>query len=616
FEESKSNVRAICCSNIGIGSSLESENMSRTAFSLELDCKLLSNVINTLYLTEIKNNIELDLELLEFICLLNFEKDITSISCSLPDEPLIGLQFDSWEVAKLYIREYGKKRGFVVKRYRVQLLSDDRSLESNGIYMGLMNLEHNHNLNINNVKFAAIFRKFDQDIMSEIEYAYLLEKQKEEPIMFIQPLINTDSDRLCSIFWMTEDQIVLWSHFSDIVLHDNTLRTNKYNYPLFLFILVNNDRRSRLRAQAFLNDETKESYEWAVFASSTIANVVEALDSRMQKEALKKSFMMWKYKSTTFHQPFIVENIFNNMCESVLYQCEKVPNEEAFDLIENQLSPSFFIYGLLAFVSSWPHMPFNEIPLVDNQNNEDVMNIEDHYDHRQAYLKTLINSVSKESIQEVWQIIPYMHYFKLMVKNSNALFHVMLMSIQWFQDNIWNKVELASNEYFIGVSSKHLNNFYDNSLQRTYLIPKHYNNVQEEHVHQHIRKKLYYDQLMGHFKKVLHYSIESNDQNALDDLILSYISEKETNRQTNMQSEYEILRENINSNCEIKLFNGHVLDANNVKDPLEHIVSNQKENKHKADNSDTNNTVGGRKCGLCHKTGHYAPKYPTKNSDC
>ena len=61
---------------------------------------------------------------------------------------------------------------------------------------------------------------------------------------------------------MTSNQILLWSRYSDVILHDNTLRTNKYNFPLSLFILVDNDSKSRLSAQAFLNDKTQESYEW------------------------------------------------------------------------------------------------------------------------------------------------------------------------------------------------------------------------------------------------------------------------------------------------------------------------------------------------------------------
>ena len=80
----------------------------------------------------------------------------------------------------------------------------------------------------------------------------------------------------------------------------------------------------------------------------------------------------------------------------------------------------------------------------------------------------MLDSVSGESIKEIWRITPYMftnsyqhiiifkdgthlctclllvshgiicrHYFKLMVENSNALFHVLLMPTKWFQDDIW-----------------------------------------------------------------------------------------------------------------------------------------------------------------------------------
>src|SRR5581483_454960 len=81
-----------------------------------------------------------------------------------------------------------------------------------------------------------------------------------------------------------------------------------------------------------------------VASSSSMTDVVNAIDSRMQKEALNASFITWKYKTLTYHQPFvivhmfsniekqiqnhlssrIVEELHNQMCESVLYQCKKI----------------------------------------------------------------------------------------------------------------------------------------------------------------------------------------------------------------------------------------------------------------------------------------------------
>ena len=61
---------------------------------------------------------------------------------------------------------------------------------------------------------------------------------------------------------MTLEQHERWSRFHNIIIHDNTVRTNKYNYPLSLFILIDNYNKSKLTAQAFLQDERQESYEW------------------------------------------------------------------------------------------------------------------------------------------------------------------------------------------------------------------------------------------------------------------------------------------------------------------------------------------------------------------
>ena len=507
-----------------------------------------------------------------------------------PVELAIGSRFPSWIIAEHYIKEYGRQKGFVINRYRVEYHKADSTVkkrtfsceyagkykpkktkpldqqrnkgskktdckwhinlsnpENSGfVHVTFMNLEHNHEILANNATFATKFRQFDQSVLAEIERAvvygrcdaytirnllqplfpdqlfltqdlsnaiqkikcknrivgsdashllkFLLNQQKEEPMMFVQPLINKDSNRLCGIFWMTANQIILWSHYSDVVLHDNTSRTNKYNYPLSLFVIVDNDGKSRLGAQAFLSDETQESYEWvlqqtldatgfepkviltdmdpamdaackivykntyhihciwhmsqnlpkrlksklgtenfkqfvcdfwkmrnslcvdvfeqrfealletfpnakeylcdpiystryswacafvkriftagmqstqrvesingiihkAVSSSSTMADVVEALDSRMQKESMNKDFLAWKYKSTTYHQPFVVNNFFSNinniiqkyfsprivteiqkqMCESVLYRCERISLEEAFEFTEDQL---------------------------------------------------------------------------------------------------------------------------------------------------------------------------------------------------------------------------------------------------------------------------------------
>ncbi|CAG8636068.1 16722_t:CDS:2, partial [Racocetra persica] len=359
------------------------------------------------------------------------------------------------------------------------------------VYITFVYLEHNHSINADNKRFATAFRRFDKSIMAEIEHAvvygqcdaymirnlfqpkfpdqlfltqdlsnaiqkikrdkkvkgsdasyllkFLLNQQKEEPTIFVQPLINIDSNRLCSIFWMTANQILLWSRYFDVILHDNTSRTNKYNYPLSLFVLVDNEGKSRLGAQVFLNNETQESYEWVlqqildatssephvfitdmdptmnaackniykntyyihciwhlsqnlpkrlksklghkarnslsvnvfeqqfqaliekiftagmqsmqcvesinalihkeVSSSSYMTDVVEAIDSRMQREALNAKRLFGNIKELIQnHLSYrIIEELKNQMCELVLYQCKKIEIDSAIEFNEDQL---------------------------------------------------------------------------------------------------------------------------------------------------------------------------------------------------------------------------------------------------------------------------------------
>jgi hypothetical protein len=94
----------------------------------------------------------------------------------------------------------------------------------------------------------------------------------------------------------------------------------------------------------------------AVVSSSNMFDVIEAIDIRMQKEALNKNFLAWKYKTIAYHQPFVVETFFSKinsviqkylmphiieeihkqMCESVLYRCEKLEINDAFEFNEDQ----------------------------------------------------------------------------------------------------------------------------------------------------------------------------------------------------------------------------------------------------------------------------------------
>ncbi|POG65251.1 hypothetical protein GLOIN_2v1483232 [Rhizophagus irregularis DAOM 181602=DAOM 197198] len=85
------------------------------------------------------------------------------------------------------------------------------------------------------------------------------------------------------------------------------------------------------------------------------------------------------------------------MCESVLYKCEQLPLNEAFEFIDDQLDQD-------EFNKYNANSNDNQIDM-SNQNKEKIENIEDYYDFRQIYLKALISSVLRKSIKEVCRLI-------------------------------------------------------------------------------------------------------------------------------------------------------------------------------------------------------------------
>ena len=90
----------------------------------------------------------------------------------------------------------------------------------------------------------------------------LFTMQKEDPSFMIIPQIDPLTSRLNGIFWMTSEQQMLYNQYNDVILHDNTALTNHYKWPLSLFVIVDCDNKTRLLAQAFVQDETLETYLW------------------------------------------------------------------------------------------------------------------------------------------------------------------------------------------------------------------------------------------------------------------------------------------------------------------------------------------------------------------
>ncbi len=54
----------------------------------------------------------------------------------------------------------------------------------------------------------------------------------------------------------------LWPKFHDVVIHDNTVKTNRYEIALSLFVGIDNNFKTRVLAQALTKYEIQADYNW------------------------------------------------------------------------------------------------------------------------------------------------------------------------------------------------------------------------------------------------------------------------------------------------------------------------------------------------------------------
>ncbi|CAG8683605.1 15628_t:CDS:1 [Cetraspora pellucida] len=108
-------------------------------------------------------------------------------------------------------------------------------------------------------------RNYEMESSDAAKLLQHFEKEcSKDPDWYVQPLIDSETNRLQGVFYMAPKQQELWQHYADIVLNNNTALTNTYNLPLSIFAVVNNNFKSWIVAQAILLDKTSESYRWVL----------------------------------------------------------------------------------------------------------------------------------------------------------------------------------------------------------------------------------------------------------------------------------------------------------------------------------------------------------------
>ncbi|CAG8722378.1 33926_t:CDS:2, partial [Racocetra persica] len=400
--------------------------------------------------------------------------------------------------------------------------------------------------------------------------------QKEDPTMFIQPLINTDN----------------------IILHDNTSRTNKYNFPLSLFILIDNDGKSQLVVQAFLSDETQESYKWV------LQQTLDATGSEPQVIMIDMDPAMDAACQVKYMNSYHIHCIWH-MSQNLSKRLKAKLRSENFKeficdfwKVQNSLNIEVFEYRFQSLLEKYP---------TGMQSTSRVESI------NAIIHKAVAFSSSMSDVVEALEL--RMQREELNKKINKQMCELVLYKCEKLDIDhaLEDQLYLDENE-LINKITENIEDFYD---YQQLCLKELLKSVSKERCVDLIYDELFIStsslQYQGYFKKVLSYSMEDDDQNALDELILDYIAKKEEIQ--NIQTQLVSVEESQ--------------AYDNIKDPVVRRSKGRSPNKWlKAFNEETNKISSNKKqqdtadsdgetrrrYRLYHKSGHYASKYPNKEN--
>ncbi|CAB4407072.1 unnamed protein product [Rhizophagus irregularis] len=104
-------------------------------------------------------------------------------------------------------------------------------------------------------------------------FLYLLKQHEKDPNYVVILRLEGPSNELTSLFWVTSKQRnELWPKFHDVVIHDNTAKTNRYKIALSLFVEIDNNFKTRVLVQALTKYETQADYIWILQCTLKVTN--------------------------------------------------------------------------------------------------------------------------------------------------------------------------------------------------------------------------------------------------------------------------------------------------------------------------------------------------------
>src|SRR5439155_26727629 len=87
-------------------------------------------------------------------------------------------------------------------------------------------------------------------------------KKKDDPEFSYIINVNSITNELKSVIWMSHEQKMSYSQFNDIIVYDNTYKCNRFNMLFGIFTGINNYGQSTCFAGTLMDSETTDSFIW------------------------------------------------------------------------------------------------------------------------------------------------------------------------------------------------------------------------------------------------------------------------------------------------------------------------------------------------------------------
>ncbi|CAG8826823.1 18732_t:CDS:2, partial [Gigaspora margarita] len=453
--------------------------------------------------------------------------------------------------------------------------------------------------------------------------------------------------RLSGVFWISPSQQELYQRFSDIVLNDNTCKTNKYNMYLSVFMIKDNYGRFKNIANALVVDELSLTYIWILECllkatnnaslnnASTLCEVEKVINKRHEAEIRYCKLTDIKAQHSIIGLPHILSKFFSNIDKllvNFLPLQHSIPENLCDDIISS-------------------------IAIISDNFIEDVVN------EPQATLKAILDSTNMFDIIEIWRIhriggishkynlvvllsdgthictcletitkgIICHHFWRVMLYSSFTKFHISIIPIRWHKDDILTKLDESLNNSPVLTA---LESSSEHTIQEnvTFQSLQNFQNTDYQSNIQHaIPQRNRFGVAFSIAKIAINIVLETKSDNELIQLLKTLILTKQNSRNKNDNLDESKTNENNLNGNSILTLQQNLIDQTNdphvtkirgapnkkrLKSTIE--LSMKKNVMHETTN--TNNKQGNdnekfssrpqRKCLLYGIPDHYKKKYP------